>query len=111
MSVSRWRKSPILELSGQLAGPSEPKLACTVGAGALPICSIGIDREARRQSDDGRSDLRRRRGMALELRGAQFEVETGGRIGFGCGRARFEDGVEGLVFTSGDRRIAGATVR
>ena len=45
-------KVPILELSGQFAGPSEPKFACASVQVALPVGGIGVDREARREGDD-----------------------------------------------------------
>ena len=100
-------KVPILALSGHCAGPFGAEVGLGFGALALAVGGVGVDREARRQGDGGRFDLRGRGGEALELGGSQLDVQARGGVGFVGGRTGVEDRFEGLVFAAGDRRVAG----
>ena len=76
-------KVPILELIGAVGRALGAEVGLGFGAVALPVGGVGVDREARRQGDGRRFDLRGRGGEAQELGGAELDVEPRGGVGFG----------------------------
>ena len=78
--VSIW-KVPILALSGQFAGPSEPKLASASVQLLWPSAASGLIVRPGGQGDGRRFDLRGGCGLALELGVAELDVKARGGVG------------------------------
>ena len=94
-----------LRVVGTAGRPFGAEVRLGIGAGALTIGGVRIDRQPFGQGDDRRPELGRRRGAVKRLRIGEGDVEARGRVGL-LGRRRGEEGrLEGLRFAFGDRRI------
>ena len=91
---------PILALSGQLPGAFGAEAGLGIGAGALAVGGVGVDRQPSGKVRIDGADARRRGGEALGLRGADLRSRPEGESASVVVSAGLDGGVEGLAVAS-----------